>query len=121
LGPEIRTSPLRHSERFILEAMDGFEVREVEPQRASQAVPADSLEPFSVLVAKAARAPRVQPPLGSGIFLNTRDYLLFQGTSQLAGKSLPHAPRRRRMPLPKGPPPGHLPPSWRPTPRIAPA
>lgn len=125
LGPEIRTSPLRHSERFILEAMDGFQVREVEPQRTSNAAPApaDPLDPASVLVVKAVHGPLLQPlqpPLGSGIFLNNRDYLLFQGTGRLAGKSAPHGPRRR-MPLPKRPAPGHLPPSWRPKNRVAPA
>jgi 4-amino-4-deoxy-L-arabinose transferase-like glycosyltransferase len=123
LGPEIRTSPLRHSERFILEAMDGFVVLEVEEGRAKAAA-ASSISswtgtPASVLVAKEARGPRPQPPLGSGIFLDSRDYLLFQGTNQLAGRSAPPG-HRRRIPL-RRPDPGHLPPAWRPRNRITPA
>ncbi len=116
IGPEIRTSPLRHSERFILEAMDGFEVREVEAQKTPRAAAADSLSPFSVLIAKAARAPRPQAPLGSGIFLDSRDYLLFQGASQIAGRSAPSGPHRRIRA--RRPPPGHLPPGWRPRNRV---
>jgi 4-amino-4-deoxy-L-arabinose transferase-like glycosyltransferase len=119
LGPEIRTSPLRHSERFILEAMDGFEVREVEARKttlAPPAVTADREAPASVLIVKAIRGPRLQAPLGSGIFLDNKDYLLFQGTSQIAGRSAPRGPRRR-IPS-RRPSPGHLPPSWRPRTRI---
>jgi 4-amino-4-deoxy-L-arabinose transferase-like glycosyltransferase len=110
LGPEVRTSPLRHSERFILEAMDGFSVQEVDGRQRSTA--ADPLHPTSVLLVKAVPGPRVQPPLGSGIFLENAHYLLFQGTSQLAGRSAPRG-LRRRIPL-RRPPPGHLPPTWRP-------
>jgi 4-amino-4-deoxy-L-arabinose transferase-like glycosyltransferase len=115
LGPEIRTSPLRHSERFILEAMDGFDVLEIEAGKTPRAA-GDPLPPSSVLIAKTVRAPRLQPPLGAGIFLNSRDYLLFQGTSQIAGRSLPRGPRRRLSPQRQSP--GHLPPSWRPRNRI---
>jgi hypothetical protein len=121
LGPEIRTSPLRHSERFILEAMDGFAVREVAAQgtpRIPLAVAADPEVPASVLIVKAIRRPRLQAPLGAGIFLDNKDYLLFQGTSQIAGRSAPRGRgRHRRMSIPR-PPPGHLPPSWRPRSRI---
>jgi len=114
LGPEIRTSPLRHSERFILEAMDGFRVEEVEAHRAAAAAPA------SLLVAKGVPGPRLQPSPGSGIFLENRHYLLFQGADQIAGRSAPRGPRRR-MPIKRHPAPGHLPSTWRPRNRIAPA
>lgn len=120
LGPEIRTSPLRHSERFILEAMDGFEVREVETAKTPQTAAVDPLSPSSpasVLIAKSIRAPRLQAPLGAGIFFDNHDYLLFQGTSQIAGRSAPRGPRRRILPHQQ--PPGHLPPTWRPRNRIA--
>jgi 4-amino-4-deoxy-L-arabinose transferase-like glycosyltransferase len=119
LGPEIWTSPLRHSERFILEAMDGFEVREVEARKTTLAPPAAAADrevPASVLIVKAVRGPRLQAPLGSGIFLDNKDYLLFQGTSQIAGRSAPRV-WRRRIPI-RRPSPGHLPPSWRPRTRI---
>jgi 4-amino-4-deoxy-L-arabinose transferase-like glycosyltransferase len=116
LGPEIRTSPLRHSERFILEAMDGFEVREVEVAKTPQTAAVDPLSPTSVLIAKAVRAPRLQAPLGAGIFFDSRDYLLFQGTSQVAGRGVPRGPRRRIPPHRQAP--GHLPPTWRPRNRI---
>jgi len=103
LGPEIRTSPLRHSERFILEAMDGFWVEEVEAHRAAAAAPA------SLLVAKGVPGPRLQPSPGSGIFLENRHYLLFQGADQIAGRSAPRGPRRR-MPIKRHPAPGTCPP-----------
>jgi 4-amino-4-deoxy-L-arabinose transferase-like glycosyltransferase len=116
LGPEIRTTPLRHSERFILEAMDGFEVQEVAASRRAEVQPAGSP---SVLVAKAAPGPHLQPALGSGIFLENGHYLLYQGTSQLAGRSAPPQ-KKRRMPFRRSLP-GHLPPAWRPRGRVLPA
>jgi 4-amino-4-deoxy-L-arabinose transferase-like glycosyltransferase len=91
LGNELRTGPLHHSERFILEAMDGFEVKEVNEQNA-----ATDRGPFdapSVLIAKATPGPRPQPQLGSGIFLETRDYLLFQGANDIAGRAIPRRSR----------------------------
>ena len=92
LGPELRTGPLHHSERFILEAMDGFEVKEVNAGNATT-----DRGPFdapSVLIAKAAPGPRPQPQLGSGIFLESRDYLLFQGANDIAGRA--RVPRQSR-------------------------
>ena len=87
LGSELRTGPLLHSERFILEAMDGFRVEEVRSE-AEARWPADRTaeEPPSVLIAKGMAGPRPQPPLGSGIFLENRSYLLFQSASQVAGR-----------------------------------
>jgi 4-amino-4-deoxy-L-arabinose transferase-like glycosyltransferase len=91
LGSELRTGPLHHSERFILEAMDGFEVKEVDEGNA--ATDRGLFDAPSVLIAKTAPGPRPQPQLGSGIFLETRDYLLFQGANDIAGRA---APRRSR-------------------------
>jgi 4-amino-4-deoxy-L-arabinose transferase-like glycosyltransferase len=92
LGPGLRTGPLRHSERFILEAMDGFHVEEVQTETPP---PRGAEEPLSVLITKEVRGPRPQPSLGSGIFLDTRDYLLYQSSSQIAGRtgSLRHQDR----------------------------
>jgi 4-amino-4-deoxy-L-arabinose transferase-like glycosyltransferase len=84
LGPELRTGPLQHSERFILEVMGGFRVEEV--REGTPPPPRGSEEPPSVLIAKGRRGPQPQPSLGSGIFLNSRDYLLFQSSSQIAGR-----------------------------------
>jgi hypothetical protein len=116
LGPDLRTGPLRHSERFILEAMDGFRVREAE---ANTAIAKSSEETPSVLIAKASRGPRPQPSLGSGIFLETGDYLLYQSSSQIAGRSAPRRqhwhgrPRGRRSH-------GSHSPKWRPRSRVIP-
>jgi hypothetical protein len=85
LGPTLRTGPLRHSERFILQAMDGFQVEET----GAEGTRAARFEEPSVLIAKAANGPHPQPSLGSGIFLDTRDYLLYQSSSQIAGRSAP--------------------------------
>jgi hypothetical protein len=109
LGHHLRTTPLRHSERFILEAMGGFQVEETTvaaaaAERNSAADPlADLPVKPSVLIAKGTPGPRPQPSLGSGIFLNTRDYLLYQSASQIAGRSAParrsgHARWARRPP-----------------------
>lgn len=93
LGSELQTGPLRHSERFILEAMDGFEVKEsTATSSASRRGPFDAP---SVLIAKAAPGPRPQPQIGSGVFLETRDYLLFQGANDIAGRAGPRRPRSR--------------------------
>jgi 4-amino-4-deoxy-L-arabinose transferase-like glycosyltransferase len=89
LGPTLRTGPLRHSERFILQAMDGFQIEET----GADGTRAARFEERSVLIAKAANGPRPQPSLGSGIFIDTRDYLLYQSSSQIAGRS---APRQKR-------------------------
>jgi 4-amino-4-deoxy-L-arabinose transferase-like glycosyltransferase len=115
LGSDLRTGPLRHSERFILEAMDGFQVQEVFQEGAGAA----SADPPSVLIAK-TRTPRPQPSLGSGIFLETGDYLLYQSSSQIAGRT---APRRQRW---HGRPSGRRAhgsrlPRWRPRSRIVPS
>jgi 4-amino-4-deoxy-L-arabinose transferase-like glycosyltransferase len=116
LGPDLRTGPLRHSERFILEAMDGFQVSEVEARAAATE---SSEETPSVLIAKASRRPRPQPSLGSGIFLETGDYLLYQSSSQIAGRSAPRRqhwhgrPRGRRSS-------GGRRPKWRPRSRVIP-
>jgi len=118
LGPTLRTGPLRHSERFILEAMCGFSVEESQ----AQSTPASSAEePPSVLISKVSSGPRPQPSLGSGIFLETRDYLLYQSSSQIAGRS---ARRRQHW---HGHPAGrhhqsgsHLP-TWRPRSRVTPS
>ena len=83
LGPDLRTGPLRHSERFILEAMDGFHVDE----SGENGPAADPLTSPSVLIAKATPGPRPQPTLGSGIFLETSDYLLYQSASQIASRN----------------------------------
>ena len=91
LGTELHTGPLHHSERFILEAMDGFEIKEV-----NAASPKTDRGPFdapSVLIAKASPGPRPQPQLGSGIFLESRDYLLFQGANDIAGRAMPRPAR----------------------------
>jgi hypothetical protein len=91
LGTELHTGPLHHSERFILEAMDGFEIKEVNAEHATT-----DRGPFdapSVLIAKAAPGPRPQPQLGSGIFLESRDYLLFQGANDIAGRAIPRRSR----------------------------
>ncbi len=91
LGPELHTGPLHHSERFILEAMDGFEIKEINTETSTT-----DRGPFdapSVLIAKAAPGPKPQPQLGSGVFLESRDYLLFQGANDIAGRA---APRRSR-------------------------
>jgi len=85
LGTELHTGPLHHSERFILEAMDGFEIKEVNAENATT-----DRSPFdapSVLIAKAAPGPKPQPQLGSGIFLESHDYLLFQGANDIAGRA----------------------------------
>jgi len=123
LGPELRTGPLRHSERFILEAMDGFRVEEIaaDGPAAGRDDRNDRNDrdgaPPSVLIAKGRRGPRPQPSLGSGIFGETADYLLYQSSSQIAGRSAPsrhhrrHGGRRgpgRRLP-------------WRPRSRAVPA
>jgi hypothetical protein len=93
LGGELHTGLLRHSERFILEAMDGFEIQEI---TAGGATP--DRGPFdapSVLIAKATSGPRPQPQLGSGIFLETHDYLLFQGANDIAGRAIPRRAQPR--------------------------
>jgi hypothetical protein len=97
LGPDLRTGPLRHSERFILEAMDGFHVDE----RGGTDPNADSLTTPSVLIAKAAPGPRPQPTLGSGIFLESRDYLLYQSASQIASRTALHRPSQPAHPRPR--------------------
>jgi hypothetical protein len=96
--------------------MDGFQVHEAEVRTAA----AESAEETpSVLIAKASRGPRPQPSLGSGIFLETGDYLLYQSSSQIAGRS---APRRQHW---HGRPGGrhshgsHRP-KWRPRSRVIP-
>jgi len=91
LGGELHTGPLRHSERFILEAMDGFEVQEATAESAG--VNRGPFDAPSVLIAKATPGPRPQPQLGSGIFLETRDYLLFQGANDIAGRAVPRRSR----------------------------
>ncbi|HEX4964362.1 MAG TPA: glycosyltransferase family 39 protein [Thermoanaerobaculia bacterium] len=95
LGAELQTGALQHSERFILEAMDGFAVREAETDKP--AAPSGPFDQPSVLIAKAAPGPRPQPQLGSGIFLETRDYLLFQGANDIAGRAVPIRPRSRHV------------------------
>jgi len=114
LGPELRTGPLLHSERFILEAMDGFRVEEVTAE-AEARQPADRAaeEPPSVLIAKGTAGPRPQPPLGSGVFLENRDYLLFQSASQIAGRTA-RSPRHGRGHI------GRRPRLWRPRSRVYP-
>jgi 4-amino-4-deoxy-L-arabinose transferase-like glycosyltransferase len=92
LGGELWTGHLRHSERFILEVMDGFQVKEVKQDKSVP--PSGPYEEPSVLIAKATPGPRPQPQLGSGIFLETRDYLLFQGANDIAGRAIP--PRRSK-------------------------
>ena len=89
LGTELHTGPLHHSERFILEAMDGFDVKEVGAAGATNRGPFDAP---SVLIAKATPGPRPQPQLGSGIFLESRDYLLFQGANDIAGRATARRP-----------------------------
>jgi 4-amino-4-deoxy-L-arabinose transferase-like glycosyltransferase len=91
LGTELHTGPLHHSERFILEAMDGFEVKEV--NAGSATTDRGPFDAPSVLIAKATPGPRPQPQLGSGIFLETRDYLLFQGANDIAGHVVPRRSR----------------------------
>ncbi|MEA2604879.1 MAG: hypothetical protein QOF89_5871 [Acidobacteriota bacterium] len=114
LGPELRTGPLLHSERFILEAMDGFRVEEVGSE-AQARMPADRAveEPPSVLIAKETAGPRPQPPLGSGIFLENRSYLLFQSASQIAGRTV-RSPRHGHGHM------GRRPRLWRPRSRVFP-
>jgi 4-amino-4-deoxy-L-arabinose transferase-like glycosyltransferase len=114
LGPELRTGPLLHSERFILEAMDGFRVEEVTAEAEARR-PADRAaeEPPSVLIAKGTAGPRPQPPLGSGVFLENRDYLLFQSASQIAGRTA-RSPRHGRGHI------GRRPRLWRPRSRVYP-
>ncbi|HSS48894.1 MAG TPA: glycosyltransferase family 39 protein, partial [Thermoanaerobaculia bacterium] len=90
LGAELHTGPLHHSERFILEAMDGFEVKEINAGSSTDRGPFDAP---SVLIAKASPGPRPQPQLGSGVFLETRDYLLFQGANDIAGRAIPRRSR----------------------------
>ena len=85
LGGELWTGRLLHSERFILEVMDGFQVKEVRQDRSVP--PSGPYEEPSVLIAKAAPGPRPQPQLGSGIFLESKDYLLFQGANDVAGRA----------------------------------
>jgi 4-amino-4-deoxy-L-arabinose transferase-like glycosyltransferase len=88
LGTELHTGPLHHSERFILEAMDGFEIKEAKAENATATTDRGPFDAPSVLIAKAAPGPRPQPQLGSGIFLESRDYLLFQGANDIAGRAI---------------------------------
>jgi 4-amino-4-deoxy-L-arabinose transferase-like glycosyltransferase len=118
LGPYLRTGPLRHSERFILEAMCGFSVEE-DQARPLPAV--SSEETPSVLIVKAAKGPRPQPSLGSGIFLDTRDYLLYQSSSQIAGRSTGQHQRSHGRPAGRRRPRGSHLPAWRPRSRAIPS
>ena len=93
LGGELWTGQLLHSERFILEVMDGFQVKEVRQDRSVP--PSGPYEEPSVLIAKATPGPRPQPQLGSGIFLESKDYLLFQGANDIAGRASSVRPRPR--------------------------
>jgi 4-amino-4-deoxy-L-arabinose transferase-like glycosyltransferase len=118
LGPSLRTGPLRHSERFILEAMCGFSVDE---SQARSSLVSSSEEPPSVLISKASSGPRPQPSLGSGIFLETRDYLLYQSSSQIAGRSMKRRQHWHGHPGGRRHQGGSHLPTWRPRSRVTPS
>lgn len=91
LGPALRTGRLRHSERFILEAMDGFQVEE--PARRRLGRGARSLAALD----RPGASPRPlapaepEPAPGAALFLESTDYALYAVPSSLraAGASPP--------------------------------
>lgn len=90
LGPRIRTGPLYHSERFILEAMGGFEVEEMGVPAAGRAAFADA----PLLTFKGRGGP--PPPAGAADCLvdESRDYALY--SSQPAEVLAQSTSRERR-------------------------
>ncbi len=95
LGPEIRSAlPLRHSERFILEAMDGFRVAE----GAAYGPPFGATPEMPLLMRKAAAARGVQPDPDDELLAESRVYSVY-GNSYLdleAGRLGLNLPEGRR-------------------------
>jgi 4-amino-4-deoxy-L-arabinose transferase-like glycosyltransferase len=93
LGPELRAAlPLRHSERFILEAMDGFRVAE----GAGYGPPLGATADMPLLVRKAGAARGIRPDPDDGLLAESDAYSVY-GSSNLDLEAA-----RLRLSLPEG-------------------
>ncbi len=95
LGPDLRAAlPLRHSERFILEAVDGYRVAE----GAGYGPPFGATPDMPLLVHKAGAARGIQPDPDDDLLAESRTYGLY-GSSNLDLEALrlrPNLPEGRR-------------------------
>jgi hypothetical protein len=105
LGPKLHTGPLYHAERFILEAMGGFEVKEMsdEAGREEPVLDDDVLRQASVLVVRHRPGPRLPAESETYLMQHSRDYSFYgepvEDFAQLNGRR--HRPGHllRKFPL----------------------